>query len=90
MDVPFPLAASSRLISFFTFHISMFFSASLACGALMLGDYDETEANKIPARRGRRLLYQSRNLSSSRINQDNFRTDEVEQDPILIEVSGVQ
>lgn len=36
MDVPFPLACSSRLMSFFTFHISMFFSASLACGALML------------------------------------------------------
>ena len=36
IDVPFPLACSSRLMSFFTFHISMFFSASLACGALML------------------------------------------------------
>ena len=36
MDVPFPRACSSRLMSFFTFHISMFFSASLACGALML------------------------------------------------------
>jgi hypothetical protein len=35
MDVPFPLAASRRLINFFTFHISMFFSASLACGALI-------------------------------------------------------
>ena len=28
MDVPLPLAASRRLISFLTFHISMFFSAS--------------------------------------------------------------
>lgn len=28
MEVPFPLAASSRLISFLTFQISMFFSAS--------------------------------------------------------------
>ena len=36
MDVPFPLACSSRLMSFFTFHISMFFSASLACGALIV------------------------------------------------------
>lgn len=30
MEVPFPLAASSRLMSFLTFHISIFFSASLA------------------------------------------------------------
>jgi len=36
MDVPFPLAASKRLINFFTFHISMFFSASFACGALIV------------------------------------------------------
>jgi len=35
MDVPFPLAASRRFMSFLTFQISMFFSASLACGALM-------------------------------------------------------
>lgn len=27
MEVPLPLAASSRLISFLTFHISIFFSA---------------------------------------------------------------
>ena len=31
MDVPFPRAASRRLISFLTFQISMFFSASLGC-----------------------------------------------------------
>ena len=37
MDVPFPRAASRRLISFFTFQISMFFSASFARAALMLG-----------------------------------------------------
>jgi len=36
MEVPFPLAASRRLINFFTFHISMFFSASFACGALIV------------------------------------------------------
>ena len=30
IDVPFPLAASSRFISFLTFHISMFLSASVA------------------------------------------------------------
>ena len=36
MEVPFPLAASSRLISFLTFQISIFFSASLAWGALMV------------------------------------------------------
>ena len=35
IDVPLPLAASRRLINFLTFHISMFFSASLGCGALM-------------------------------------------------------
>jgi hypothetical protein len=35
MDVPFPLAASRRLMSFLTFHISMFFSASVPFGALM-------------------------------------------------------
>lgn len=31
MEVPFPRAASRRLISFLTFQISMFFSASLGC-----------------------------------------------------------
>lgn len=31
MLVPLPRAASRRLMSFLTFHISMFFSASLAC-----------------------------------------------------------
>jgi hypothetical protein len=36
IDVPFPLAASRRLISFLTFHISMFFSASVPFGALMV------------------------------------------------------
>jgi hypothetical protein len=35
IDVPFPLAASRRLMSFLTFHISMFFSASVPLGALM-------------------------------------------------------
>jgi hypothetical protein len=33
MDVPFPRAASRRLISFLTFQISMFFSASLGWGS---------------------------------------------------------
>jgi hypothetical protein len=37
IEVPLPRAASSRLISFLTFQISIFFSASLACGALMMG-----------------------------------------------------
>jgi hypothetical protein len=36
MEVPFPLAASRRLISFLTFQISMFFSASVPLGALMV------------------------------------------------------
>ena len=36
MDVPLPLAASRRLMSFLTFHISMFFSASVPLGALMM------------------------------------------------------
>jgi hypothetical protein len=34
MLVPLPRAASRRLISFLTFQISMFFSASLGCGSL--------------------------------------------------------
>jgi hypothetical protein len=34
MDVPLPRAASRRLISFLTFQISMFFSASLGCCSL--------------------------------------------------------
>ena len=38
IDVPFPRAASRRLINFFTFHISIFFSASLACWALMFSE----------------------------------------------------
>jgi hypothetical protein len=36
IDVPFPLAASRRLMSFLTFQISMFFSASFACGSDMM------------------------------------------------------
>jgi hypothetical protein len=35
MEVPFPRAASKRLMSFFTFQISIFFSASLACASLI-------------------------------------------------------
>lgn len=31
MEVPLPRACSRRLMSFLTFHISMFFSASFAC-----------------------------------------------------------
>ena len=38
IEVPFPRAASRRFMSFFTFHISKFFSASVACWALMMGD----------------------------------------------------
>lgn len=38
IEVPLPRADSRRLISFFTFHISIFFSASFACGALMASD----------------------------------------------------
>ena len=38
MDVPFPRAASRRLISFLTFQISMFFSASLGCSFLFPDD----------------------------------------------------
>jgi hypothetical protein len=34
MEVPLPRAASRRLISFLTFQISMFFSASLGCCSL--------------------------------------------------------
>lgn len=38
MEVPLPLAASRRLMSFLTFQISMFFSASFCCGALMFAE----------------------------------------------------
>lgn len=38
MDVPLPRAASRRLMSFLTFHISMFFSASFGCGADMIAE----------------------------------------------------
>ena len=34
MEVPLPRAASRRLMSFLTFQISMFFSASLGCSFL--------------------------------------------------------
>lgn len=36
IEVPFPRADSRRLISFLTFQISMFFSASFGGGALIL------------------------------------------------------
>lgn len=36
MEVPFPRADSRRLISFLTFQISIFFSASFGGGALIL------------------------------------------------------
>lgn len=36
IDVPLPRASARRLINFLTFQISMFFSASFACGALMV------------------------------------------------------
>ena len=39
MLVPFPRAASSRFMSFLTFHISMLFSASLAGCPLMMNRY---------------------------------------------------
>ena len=41
MEVPLPRACSRRLMSFFTFQISIFFSASLACGALMVSEGGE-------------------------------------------------
>ena len=41
MEVPLPRACSRRLMSFFTFQISIFFSASLACGALMVSKDEE-------------------------------------------------
>ena len=41
MEVPLPRACSKRLMSFFTFHISMFFSASLAWGALIVSEGDD-------------------------------------------------
>jgi hypothetical protein len=40
MEVPLPRACVKRLMSFLTFHISMFFSASLACCcSLMLAEF---------------------------------------------------
>jgi hypothetical protein len=40
MEVPLPRACVKRLMSFLTFHISMFFSASLACCcSLMLAGF---------------------------------------------------
>ena len=41
MEVPLPRACSKRLMSFFTFHISMFFSASLAWGALIASEGED-------------------------------------------------
>jgi len=38
MEVPLPRAASRRFTSFFTFHISMFLSASFPVGADMMGE----------------------------------------------------
>lgn len=35
IEVPLPLADSSLFINFLTFHISIFFSASFCCGALI-------------------------------------------------------
>lgn len=43
MEVPLPRACSKRLMSFFTFHISMFFSASLAFGALIVSEFEEDD-----------------------------------------------
>lgn len=44
MEVPFPRAASKRLMSFFTFQISMFFSASLAWASLILAVDDASRS----------------------------------------------
>ena len=41
MEVPLPLACSKRLMSFFTFHISIFFSASLGWGALIVSEGED-------------------------------------------------
>lgn len=47
MEVPFPRAASRRLISFLTFQISMFFSASFGGGALILGEATVDQGEQI-------------------------------------------
>ena len=47
IEVPFPRAASRRFMSFFTFHISKFFSASVACWALMMGDGRRQDGNPL-------------------------------------------
>jgi hypothetical protein len=44
MEVPFPRAASRRLINFFTFQISMFFSASFAWASLILAVDDASSS----------------------------------------------
>jgi hypothetical protein len=52
MLVPLPRAASSRLISFFTFHISMFFSASTPCWSLILACVVGGSTREIESRGG--------------------------------------
>jgi hypothetical protein len=47
MEVPFPRAASKRLMSFFTFQISMFFSASLAWASLILAVNDASRSRSL-------------------------------------------
>lgn len=56
MDVPFPLAASRRLISFFTFQISMFFSASLAWASLILAVFDASSRGVLSGLHDRWML----------------------------------
>lgn len=55
MDVPFPLAASKRLINFFTFQISMFFSASFAWASLILAVDDAASARYLERSSGQKL-----------------------------------
>jgi hypothetical protein len=45
MEVPFPLAASKRLINFFTFQISIFFSASFAWASLILAVFGDASSS---------------------------------------------
>lgn len=46
MEVPLPRADSRRLMSFLTFHISMFFSASPGGGALMAREVAPSDSKR--------------------------------------------
>lgn len=89
MDVPLPLAASRRLMSFLTFHISMFFSASLGCGALIFavgwptkgGLLAKGKTSKLPERKRMRTRDEGAPERGVEVGDDSsvtLQTEEVE------------